>query len=151
MIKKIGLAIIAIIVIMQFFRIDTVNPEVVIANDFISITKPDAKTKKLLKETCYDCHSNETRYPWYANVAPFSWWIKDHIDDAKRHLNFSEWANYSEDEQLHKLHESYEEVEHGRMPLEDYIKMHDVADLSDEDREHLEGWIKDFFPYEDAD
>jgi len=149
--KKIGIAVLALIVIIQFFRIDQVNPEVVLENDFIVITKPDVKTEQLLKASCYDCHSNTTEYPWYANVAPVSWWIKDHIEEAKSHLNFSEWTKYSEKKQLHKLHECYEEVEHGEMPLESYTWLHSKAKLSHEEREHLEHWFKSFGPFEDAD
>ncbi|NQX98924.1 MAG: heme-binding domain-containing protein, partial [Flavobacteriales bacterium] len=81
--KKIGIAVLAIIIILQFFRIDKVNPEAVLANDFIVNTNPDEKTIKLLKSACYDCHSNTTEYPWYSNIAPVSWWLKDHIDEAR--------------------------------------------------------------------
>ena len=149
--KKIGIAVLAIIIIIQFFRIDTVNPEVVIENDFIEINKPDVKIANLLKASCYDCHSNTTIYPWYSNIAPVSWWIEDHIDEAKGHLNFSEWTSYDKKKQLHKLHECYEEVEHGEMPFEKYTLMHAEAKLSNEDREHLEDFFKSFGPFEDAD
>ena len=149
--KKIGLILLAIIIIMQFFRIDKTNPEIVLANDFIEIKQPDAKTTRLLKSACYDCHSNTTNYPWYSNVAPISWWLQDHIDEAKSHVNFSEWTSYDEKKQLHKLHECYEEVEHGEMPLESYTWIHSEANLSHEDREHLEHWFKSFGPFEDAD
>ena len=149
--KKIGIAILSIGVIIQFFRIDQVNPEVVIENDFIVLIKPDTKTEQLLRASCYDCHSNTTEYPWYANLAPVSWWIKDNINEAKSHLNFSEWTKYSKKKQLHKLHECYEEVENGQMPLENYTLMHAEAKLSHEEREHLEGFFKSFGPFEDAD
>jgi hypothetical protein len=149
--KKIGIAVVVTIVIMQFFRIDKTNPEIVLANDFIEINKPDAKTTKLLKSACYDCHSNTTVYPWYSNVAPVSWWVKDHIDEAKSHLNFSEWTSYDKKKQLHKLHECYEEVEHGEMPFESYTWIHSEANLSHEDRAHLEHWFKSFGPFDDAD
>ena len=149
--KKIGIAVLAIIIVIQFFRIDKTNPEIVMENDFIEITQPDKKTVSLLKTACYDCHSNTTVYPWYSNIAPVSWWIKDHIDEAKSHLNFSEWNKYSEKKRKHKLHECYEEVEHGEMPFEKYTWMHAEAKLSHEDREHLEAFFKTFGPFEDAD
>jgi hypothetical protein len=149
--KKVGITILAIIVIIQFIRIDFVNPEVVLKNDFIVMTKPDVKIIKLLKTSCYDCHSNTTEYPWYTNVAPVSWWIGDHIEEARGHLNFSEWASYSEKKQLHKLHECYEEVEHGEMPLNSYTWTHNEADLSNDDREYLKHWFEAFGPFEDAD
>ena len=149
--KKIGIAVLAIIIILQFFRIDKVNPEAVLANDFIVNTNPDEKTIKLLKSACYDCHSNTTEYPWYSNIAPVSWWLKDHIDEARGHLNFSEWTSYDKKKQLHKLHECYEEVEHGEMPLESYTWIHSEAKLSHEDREHLEHWFKSFGTFVDGD
>lgn len=149
--KKILIGILAIVVAIQFFRIDTVNPKVVLSNDFISITQPDEKTEKILRSSCYDCHSNETVYPWYANVAPISWWVADHIEEAREHLNFSEWGGYNEEKQLHKLHECYEEVEEGEMPLESYTLVHSEAKLSKEDREYLEEWFESFGPFEDAD
>lgn len=149
--KKIGIAVLAIIIIMQFFRIDKVNPEAVSENDFIAITQPDDKTKTILENACYACHSYKTEYPWYSNIAPISWWIKDHVDEGREHLNFSEWAGYSSKKQLHKLHECYEEVEEGEMPLNEYTWTHAEAKLSHEDREHLEHWFESFGPFEEED
>ncbi|WP_273005712.1 heme-binding domain-containing protein, partial [Leeuwenhoekiella blandensis] len=67
---------------------------------------------------CYDCHSNQTTYPWYSNLAPASFYLEDHIKDGKRHLNFSEWEQYSAKRKDHKLDELIEEVEREGMPLE---------------------------------
>ena len=149
--KKIAIGILAAIIIMQFFRIDTVNPEAVLSNDFINITKPDEKTAQLLKSACYDCHSNNTVYPWYSNVAPITWWLKHHVNEAREHLNFSEWTSYTEKKQKHKLYECYEEVEHGEMPLKSYTWTHSEAKLSHEDREHLEHWFESFGPFEEEE
>lgn len=149
--KKIGIFLVVVLVVLQFFRVDKANPEVVIQNDFIKYTNADEKTAQLLYSACYDCHSNTTKYPWYANIAPVSWWLKDHVDEAREHLNFSYWTLYSEKKKLHKLHECYEELEEEEMPLESYTWMHSKAKLTKEEREHLEGWFKSFGPFEDAD
>lgn len=149
--KIILIGVLALVIVLQFFRIDKVNPKVVLSNDFIEISQPEQKIQKILRTSCYDCHSNETNYPWYSNVAPISWWLADHIEEAREHLNFSEWGNYNEKKQKHKLHECYEEVEEGEMPLESYTWTHSEANLTNEEREYLENWFKSFGPFEDAD
>lgn len=139
--KKILLILLGVFVVMQFFRITKTNATVVASNDFISITQPNAEVKALLESACYDCHSNQTRYPWYSEVAPVSWWLQHHVDEGKEHLNFSEWGTYSEKRSDHKLEECAEEVEHGEMPLDSYTWTHSDAKLTAEQRELLE----DFF------
>lgn len=142
MLKKIGLGLFAVIVILQFFRIDKENPEVIPRKDFITQTNPSDNIKAMLKNACYDCHSNTTKYPWYSNVAPISWWLKDHIDEGRKHLNFSEWVDYPLKKQQHKLEECWEMVENKEMPLKSYLYTHSEADLTDQERETLEEWFK---------
>lgn len=150
-VKKVMIGLLTILVVMQFFRIDKENPAVLVENDFIEITKPNQEAIALLRSACYDCHSNETEYPLYSNIAPISWWLADHIEEGREHMNFSVWGTYSEKKQKHKLHECYEEVEEGEMPLESYTYTHAEAKLSAEQRELLEDWFKSFGPFEDAD
>jgi len=142
MLKKIGLALVAILVIIQFFRIDKVNPEILVEKDFITQTNPPESIQKILKNACYDCHSFETKYPWYSNVAPISWWLKNHINEAREELNFSEWADYKLKKKKHKLEECREMVEDGEMPLESYLITHAEAKLSQEEKEDLVNWFK---------
>lgn len=92
--KRILLGLVGLLLVIQFFRIDKTNPPVNQAKDFIKLSSPPAKVAQLLKDACYDCHSHETKYPWYTNIAPVSWWIKNHIDHGREHLNFSVWADY---------------------------------------------------------
>ncbi len=143
MIKKILIGLVAILVIIQFFRIDKTNPEVIAENDFINMVQPDENIQAILKTSCYDCHSNETKYPWYTNIAPISWWVKDHINDGRKHLNFSEWGTYKEKKQKHKLEECFEEVEEGEMPMESYLIVHGEAELNTEQKEELVTWFKE--------
>ena len=137
MFKKILLALLVLFVLIQFFRIDKTVPEFDRSKDFMEITQPVAEVREILNVACYDCHSHETRYPWYSQVAPVSWWVKHHIDDGKKHLNFSEWGLYSEKKADHKLDECVEEVEEGKMPLNSYTWTHGDADLSKEQKKLL--------------
>ncbi len=142
MIKKIGLVLFAIIVIIQFFRIDKTTPELIVEDDFMFQINPPQHIKETLKTSCYDCHSFETKYPWYSNVSPISWWLKDHINDARKHLNFSTWGTYDLKKKKHKLEECWEELEKGEMPLESYLYTHGDADLTAEERAELVEWFK---------
>jgi len=138
--KKIVLGLLIIVVVMQFFRIDKTNPEVNIADDFIAITNPPEEIATILKTSCYDCHSNESSYPWYSNIAPISWWLKHHLNEGREELNFSEWNTYSEKRKDHKLEELAEEVEEGEMPLNSYTWTHSNANLSVDQKNRLIGW-----------
>jgi hypothetical protein len=140
--KNIGLGLLAIVIVMQFFRIDKENPEVNTQKDFIQITNPPQRVANILKTACYDCHSHETNYPWYTNISPVSWWVKHHIDEGREHLNLSLWSDYNADKRAHKLEEFYEEVEEGEMPLTSYTLAHADARLSDEDKALLIDWVK---------
>jgi len=136
------IAIIAVIVLIQFINTRENIPNFDQQTDFISIHKPDGEVKDILVSTCYDCHSYESKFPWYANVAPVSWWINGHIHEGREHLNFSEWANYDHEKAAHKLEEMVEEVEEGKMPLESYTWMHHEAKLTEEQRQKLIDWVK---------
>lgn len=136
------LFLVAALVIIQFFRIDKTNPEVVPAEDFMVAMAPPQDIQTLMKDACYDCHSHETIYPWYSNFAPVSWWLKDHIDHGRKHLNFSVWTTYPPKKAAHKLEECFEEVEEGEMPLKPYLITHGEARLSDTDRSKLVAWFK---------
>lgn len=141
--KKILLGLLAIFIIMQFFRIDKTNPPSDPAKDFLAISGASPEVGSLLKNACFDCHSNYTKYPWYTNIAPASWWIKGHINEGKEHLNFSEWGDYSKKKADHKLEECYEEVEERHMPLQSYTYLHPEAKLSDEQVQLLVDFFKE--------
>ncbi|GJM36227.1 MAG: heme-binding protein [Saprospiraceae bacterium] len=142
MVKRIIYIILALLVIIQLFRIDKTNPPVDASQDFVQLTSPPTEIAQLLKSVCYDCHSHETVYPWYTNVAPVSWWIKDHIDHGRKHLNFSVWGTYEPKKADHKLEECYEMVEAKDMPLNSYTWVHGNARLTDAQREQLVTWFK---------
>lgn len=139
--KKILIGVVIVLVGIQFITIDKTNPPVDASKDFMTITDPPAEVEKLIRTSCYDCHSNESTYPWYSNVAPVSWWVKDHINEAREELNFSEWGTYEWKRTDHKLEECAEEVDEGEMPLKSYLIAHSEARLSDEDRAKLVDWF----------
>jgi hypothetical protein len=130
MIKKILFTAIAIFAAIQFIRVDKTNPVSVPEKDFINVTQPSKEVADLLKTSCYDCHSNETKYPWYFNVAPVSWWLKNHINEGREELNFSLWTDFDAKRKDKKLEESVELINEGEMPMFSYTLAHQEAKLS---------------------
>ena len=140
-IRKILIVLLIALVVIQLIPIDRSVPETSDSKDFIYATDPTDEVVVILKTACYDCHSYETRYPWYARVAPVKFWLQDHVEDGRRHLNFSEWADYDTDRQQHKLEELIEEVEERHMPLDSYTWMHKDARLTDNQIQTLINWV----------
>ncbi len=140
--KWTAIALLMILLVLQFFQINKTNPEIKPAEDFLVINKTEASTAKLLKDACYDCHSHETKYPWYTNVVPLSWWIKKHIVKGREELNFSTWATYSAKKADHKLEESIEMLEEKKMPLKSYVIAHSEAKLSADQIKQLNDYFQ---------
>ena len=95
---------------------------------------------KILVASCYDCHSNNTVYPWYANIQPTAWWLAGHIEDGKRGLNFSEFGRYSLAKQYHRFEDINDEIKGGDMPLSSYTFIHTYAKLSDAQKQIIYNW-----------
>ena len=146
MVKKILFGLLAVVVILQFFQINKTNPESDPALDFMNIHRPSDEVASILKTACYDCHSYNTKYPWYTYTQPLAWWIKDHIEEGRDELNFSEWGNYNPRRADHKLEEGIELVEEAEMPLPSYTWAHGDARLTDEQRETLISWFEELRP-----
>jgi hypothetical protein len=140
--KNVLLVLAAVLVAIQFIQIDKTNPPYNAEGDFMQMEQPPQNVAHILKGACYDCHSNETKYPWYTSVAPLSWWIKKHINEGRKHLNFSTWADLSEKKKQHKMKEAIEEVEKGEMPLGSYTLMHPEAKLNNSDKALVLDWLK---------
>ncbi len=92
--KKLFFLLVVAFALLQFFQIDKTNPPVDKNMDFLTIKKTPEDVAQLIKTSCYDCHSNESVYPWYTNIQPFGWFIKDHIEEGRKELNFSTFATY---------------------------------------------------------
>lgn len=139
-IKRILLVLLGLLLIAQFIRPSKNISNSKTTNDINEkfILPQDVAT--MLRTSCYDCHSNETHYPWYAEVQPIGWWLNSHIQDAKRHLNFSEFASYSLRRQYNKLEDIAQQVNDGLMPLPSYLIIHTDARLSQEHKERLIMW-----------
>ena len=142
MTKKILLALLIVFVIMQFFRIDKTNPPIVAEQDFLQATNAPSDIQELITNACYDCHSHHTEYPWYTNVAPLSWWIKGHINEGRKHLNFSTWTEGSAKKREHKLEECAEEVLALKMPMPSFTYTHSEAKLSEAQVATLVDWFE---------
>ncbi len=139
--KIIGWVALIALVVIQFIRPEkniAANDDYVAA--FEAETKPNVEVKQLLETTCYDCHSANTVYPWYNNIAPVSFWLAHHVEEGKEHLDFSDWENYSAKKKDHKLEELIEEVEEGEMPLDEYTWTHKDARLSEAQIKMLVDW-----------
>lgn len=128
----------AALIVIQFIRPDKNIAGYEAMAKFEKETRPSAEVAGILKEHCYDCHSNHTRYPWYAEVAPVSYWLADHIRHAKGKFNVSKWDTYSVKKKEHKLEELIEEVKEGHMPLDSYTWIH--GDLAEDDKKLLLQW-----------
>lgn len=138
--KKILLVLLVVFVIAQFFGPDRNEGSLESVQPFMLETKPNSEVTAVLKETCFDCHSNHTRYPWYDKITPVNYWLSEHVEDGKKHLNFSEWESYSTKKKDHKMEELVEEVEEKEMPLESYSYTHSEANLSDEQIKAVMDW-----------
>lgn len=141
-VKKIGWILLLIFIVAQFFGPDKNEGDITAVNIFIAETNPPATVKKILETTCYDCHSNVTKYPWYNTITPVNYWLADHVKDGKKHLNFSEWSAYSLKKKEHKMDELYEEVEKKKMPLESYTYTHSDANLTQDQINEIVTWGK---------
>ena len=141
-IKSIALLLFAALIVIQFFRLEKNlsaidGPE---ANDISKVYPVPQEVASILESSCYDCHSNNTHYPWYANFQPVAWWLADHIKEGKKEINFSEFASYRIGRQYKKLEEIKKEVEEGEMPLQSYTIIHGDAKLSAAQKEILLQW-----------
>jgi hypothetical protein len=138
MIKRILLVLAALVILAQFIRPPRVEPNSSDpSNDLITITGPPAAVEGILRSACYDCHSDQPRYPWYSNITPVNFWLQDHIDEAREELNFSQWGTYSAKRITRKIKEIDEEVSEGEMPLLSYTWLHAQARLTDVQRQEL--------------
>ena len=131
-----------VFIIIQFFPINKSNPITNEGMDFLKIKNTPEPIAKLIRNSCYDCHSNETKYPFYSNIQPVAWLLKNHIDEGRKELNFSTFATYEPKRQAHKLEEAAEYVEQKNMPLESYTLGHSDAKLSDEQRKQLVDYFR---------
>ena len=140
--KKIAIVLLVALVIAKFFGPEKNEGDITAVDTFLAETNPPENVRKILSESCFDCHSNSTKYPWYDNITPVNYWLNDHVKDGKKHLNFSDWSTYSLKKKEHKMDELYEEVEKGEMPLNSYTWTHSEANLTQEQIAEMVAWGK---------
>lgn len=128
-------------IVIQFIRPAKNKAEGISQNDISKIYPVPENVQTILKTSCYDCHSNNTVYPWYAQIQPVAWWLNNHIQDGKKDLNFSEFASYRIRRQYKKLEEINELVKKDEMPLDSYLWLHKNAKLDDQQKLTLANWV----------
>lgn len=128
-------------VIIQFIPALPDDYEPLEGQTFAEVNEVPIKVEAILKSACYNCHSHQSTWPWYSYVAPFSFWVGDHVSEGREHLDFSQWANYSPKKADHKLEEIVEEVKEGEMPLDSYTWVHSEAQLSESQKTLLFEYI----------
>jgi len=124
----------ALLLLIQLIPVSRTNPPVEEL-----VPAPDS-VLAVLRQSCFDCHSHETRWPWYAHVAPASWLVAQDVNEGRGHLNFSTWNRYDAEKRADKLKAIWEEVDGGQMPLKIYLPLHPSARLSDQDRTIIHDW-----------
>ncbi len=141
---KTGAGFVALLIIaIQFFDTDKNISATSSENAIEKHYQLSSHVQGLLKTSCYDCHSNNTAYPWYNNIQPVKWWLADHVNSGKRHLNFDEFNTYSKEKKLKKLDEITETLRSGEMPLSSYTFIHHNSKLSSADQSEIEKWVSE--------
>jgi hypothetical protein len=140
MIKKILVVLLIIVIGIQFFRPKKNISVSILPNDIALRFSVPENVHDILKKSCYDCHSNNTVYPWYNNIQPVAWWLSSHINEGKGELNFSEFASYTPKKQYHKLESIVKSQKEGWMPLDSYLWIHKGAILNQQQKEALIAW-----------
>lgn len=141
--SKIAIAIVIILIGIQFVPgEERTAPRTEPSADMLMLLDADPELASIIKDACYDCHSYESEYPWYAAIAPISWWLDGHVQHGREELNFNNWATMEADDQRHALKESAEKVEKKEMPLTPFLITHPEARISEEQRAQIADWMR---------
>lgn len=138
--KKFLVFLVAVFIAIQFFRPRPNISSQTSPKDIIKLSNASPEVSSILHKACYDCHSNNTRYPWYSKIQPVAWWLNNHIQEGKRHLNYSEFGSFPLRRQYKKLEETAEMVDEGDMPLSSYTLIHTDAKLTNTEKQTLINW-----------
>lgn len=140
--KKVGIAISIAFIAIQFIQPAHNSSGQVLAIDFLNLYNAPKSVNNIVYHACYDCHSNNTNYPWYSNIQPIAWMMENHIKKGKEVLNFSEFGNYTSRKQNSKLQSVMNSIKDGTMPISSYKLMHKEAQLSKNEKEIVINWIR---------
>jgi hypothetical protein len=140
MFKKILIVLVILLIIIQFIHPARNISAVDSPNNISSVYNVPADVKTILDKACMDCHSNNTRYPWYFKIQPLDWWLTHHINEGKEELNFDEFTDKPIRYQYHKLQSVTDQVKKAEMPLSSYLWVHKDAKLTEQEKNVLIGW-----------
>lgn len=141
-IKKIFFIVLIIFLLMQFYQpARNESFEQDITANFTKVYRVPKNVEAILRTSCYDCHSNNTNYPWYSNIQPARFLMESHIKKGKENLNFNEWGNYSDRKQNNKLDRIAKQIKFDEMPLTSYTLIHKNATLSATQKKEVLHWI----------
>jgi len=142
MVKKILIGLLLLVCIAQLLQPTRNISEGPFENDISNVYAIPVNVQNVFTKKCYDCHSNNTHYPWYIHIQPIGWWMASHIKEAKDDLNFNEFKTYNEKKAAHKLEEVAEVIEDGAMPIKSYVWLHSEAKVTPEEAQAITQWIK---------
>ncbi len=140
MIKKVLLSVVAVLIAIQFIHPKKNESTGLSENDISKLYAVPESVQTILAKACYDCHSNNTVYPWYNSIQPIAWMLNNHIKKGKRYLNFSEFASYKISSQYKKLEQCKEQLKENEMPLASYTWIHRNAILTVEEKAAITDW-----------
>jgi len=139
---KILLGIGLVLIAIQFIQPARNISSQILATDISKTVKVSDSVQAVLKKACYDCHSNNTNYPWYSNIQPVGWFLANHVSEGKKRLNFSEFGSYPQRRQQSKLNDIANEVQDGGMPLSSYTLIHKEARLTENEKSLVIKWTQ---------
>ena len=140
LLKKILLTVLVVSIVIQFIQPAINIDGQLLQTDITKQISVPSDVQSILKASCYDCHSNNTKYPWYANIQPMGWILAKHIKEGKADLNFDDFGNYITRRQSSKLKAIANSVKDGSMPLSSYTLMHSDAKLDDNKKQRIIDW-----------
>ncbi|MCK5571546.1 MAG: heme-binding domain-containing protein, partial [Bacteroidetes bacterium] len=133
--SRAAIILVLLFILIQLVRPERTNPPIEPVHRLESVLNVPEEVRSLLRAACYDCHSNETAWPWYSNISPVSWLMARDVTEGRRQLNFSEWGTYESRSQIGRLEQIAKEVSDERMPLPIYLPLHPEAQLTGEERD----------------
>ncbi|SMO49282.1 heme-binding domain-containing protein [Solitalea koreensis] len=140
--RKIILGILVFFALIQFIRPAKNKASEIATNDIRKQYAMPANVEQSMQTACFDCHSNNTVYPWYSNIQPVAWWLQHHVNEGKEELNFSEFATYNPKKANHKLDKVIKSQQDNWMPLDSYLWIHKDAQLSQQQKDAIITWAK---------
>jgi hypothetical protein len=140
-VKIIAIVLLIALVGIQFIPTTRNQSDTVPSTDFMLVNNVPEAIQKKLQVSCYDCHSNNTQYPWYNKVQPVAWILEDHIKEGKAELNFNEWDSLSNRRKKSKLKSIIKQIEGGKMPLYSYTIIHKDAEFTEAESKEIINWV----------